>query len=73
MYAKLDAAMAAAIFAKKGKEPQLRVAVEFGVTQTTVSSIWLGKTWRHVTGMPEYVSSKRRGASHQSAGVTSKS
>jgi hypothetical protein len=64
MFAKLDATMVLAIFARKG-EKQAVVASDFNVSQTTVSAIWLGKVWRKVTGMPEYVSSKKpRGSFH---------
>jgi hypothetical protein len=49
-----------AIFALKGKEKQTVVAVRFGVLAVTVSDIWLGKSFRQITGMPEYVAPCRR-------------
>jgi hypothetical protein len=61
MFAKLDAAMALKIFARKGcGDTQARVASDFGISQMTVSSIWLGKTWGAVTGMPKHAPTRKR-------------
>jgi hypothetical protein len=62
MHAKLDATTVKAIFARKGQATQAVVASEFKVGQTAVSSIWLGKLWRSVTGMPEHIPTRKRGA-----------
>jgi hypothetical protein len=62
MHERLDAATVLAIFALKGKVKQTAAASQFNVAQTIVSEIWLGKTWRSITGMPQYVPTRRRGA-----------
>lgn len=56
----LDATTVKAIFARKGQATQTVVALEFGVGQTIVSDIWLGKSYRAVTGLPVYVPSYNR-------------
>ena len=51
--ATLTASQVERIFANKGKLPQQRVAAIFGIPHHRVSAIWIGKTWRHITGMPK--------------------
>lgn len=56
----LDAATVKAIFARKGQATTTVVALEFGVGQTVVSSIWTGKSHRKITGLPVYVPTRKR-------------
>ena len=56
----LDAATVKAILARKGQATQTVVAVEFEISQTMVSDIWLGKSYRSITGLPRYIPTRKR-------------
>jgi hypothetical protein len=56
----LDAATVMKILARKGQATQTVVALEFGVGQTMVSDIWLGKSYRSITGLPPHVPTRMR-------------
>lgn len=60
--ASLDATTVKAIYARKGQATQAVVALEFGVGQTVVSSIWTGKNYRQITGASVHVPTRQRTA-----------
>jgi DNA-binding MarR family transcriptional regulator len=62
--AKLTPQQVLDIVALADDETQTEIAERFGVAQTQVSSIFLGKTWRHITGIdPKHPVGHRRGRS----------
>jgi hypothetical protein len=49
---KLTEGLVKSILSYKGKGlTQSKVAAKFGINQITVSRIWRGKTWRHITNV----------------------
>lgn len=45
---------------KEGKISQSKLAVMYGVKQITISNIWTGRSWSHLTGIPWKARNKRK-------------
>jgi len=54
------------ILSRVGTISLSKMAKQYGISQTALSNIVNGRTWRHITGLPKYQPMKARGATSRS-------